>query len=154
MITMQDVTKTIVKALKDNWQALSSIRKRQIAFVRGEPLSLDMRFAKGVIASIEVKGIVDPISKRSLARSTHKEVVAIDVWLRLDPIIEKHKEKLMDTLQDIKDEIERIVKAKQTSSTDIRFMFPRSWIPLTNLKPENENPYLRSMFYVVCQYEK
>lgn len=149
---MQDPTKTVASALETEWTQWGSLQKADINFVRGDPVDIRQRFASKQV-SIEVKKLTDPIIKKSLSRSTHKEVIEIDVWLDLVDISETRKDDLMDEMQKIKDEIERIIKLKQTTLTDIRFAFPRSWQNLDRLRPE-EPPYLRSAFYLVCLYEK
>lgn len=154
MIRLQDPTKTIVDALEDNWGEVQGIPKNYINFVRHEPLDLETRFAKGHRVSIEVRPITEPISKRSLARQTHKEVVGINVWVDISPITEKEKVATMDIRQKLKDEIDRILKLVQATLTDIRFAFPRSWQPIDNLGGGDEKPYLRSLRYVVCLHEK
>jgi len=148
---MDDVTKTVAAAVERDWD-IDDPAKDNISFVRGEPVPASMRFAEKQI-SIEVKPLVDPITKRSLARSTHKEVVQIDVWLNFVPVSEDRKIELMDLMQRIKDEVEGIIKAMQTALKDIRLAFPRSWQPLNNLDDE-DGPYMRSVMYLVCVYEK
>jgi len=150
---LQSPAKTIKEALDDNWQAWGTLKKSSINFVYGAPISPEMRFAKHKL-SMEVKDLVDPIIKKSLARSVHKDVIQVDAWLQVLELDEKKKADLLDDMQLIKDEVERIIKLKQKTLTGIRLAYPRSWQPLNNLSSEEEGPYLRSVLYVVCVYEK
>ena len=148
---MQEVTKTVLALLENNWTLTGDLNKTKIIFRRGEPDNLQTRFAERNI-SIEVVKSVRPIKKRVLKRSESFEMFNINLWLLVKPLSDKRINTLSDARQSMEDLIEDIILANQRSATNIKFIKPSNVIYPDNLK--EEPPVLRAVMTFIAHYEK
>ena len=147
---MQDPATTICALLQDQWTLTENDNMTGvISFRQGEPSNADTRFTPHKI-SIECKHISSGAKPRNQLRTVFYEIVGIDIWVRIADQTETGKNSALTLKRQIIDECRRIIKANQSTATDIDYMSFAGDNPLD--KPSGQPPYFRVILNIVCQY--
>ena len=146
---MDDPVKTLLALLYDNWTLTDELDAESVAFRTEEPLKPDTRFVTKNI-SIEIKGVASGATPKNTQRTVFREIVSIDVWVRLTPATEEGKETALDNKRALIEHIRSIIKAHAHRESGIDFKYFGGDKTLNGLG--EEPPFLRSIVNVVCIY--